>query len=143
MNAALSDDTFISRFERHELDAFSHADHVRLARVLLERGSLPDVLTRLCRGLADFAAAKGEPTKYHETITWAFVLLINERMQRGRAGGDWREFLRLNPDLADGIEPLQSLYRDATLHSELARATFLLPDRAAPDAGPVPETADA
>ena len=47
-----------------------------------------------------------------------------------REGATWEEFARQNPDLLtwrDGI--LSRYYHEATLQSDLARKTFMLPDK--------------
>jgi hypothetical protein len=79
--------------------------------------------------LKRFAAAQGKPDRYHETITWAFLLLIRERIARARRTQRWEEFAAGNADLfvwKGGV--LATLYRPETLDSDLARRTFILPD---------------
>jgi len=80
--------------------------------------------------LKRFAAAQGKKQLYHETITWAYLLLIRERMARAGRAETWEEFARHNPDLLTwkgGV--LATLYRQETLDSDRARHTFVLPDR--------------
>jgi len=84
--------------------------------------------------LERLAAASGKPSLYHETITWAFLLLIRERLARAlqRSGRlpSWDEFEAENRDLLKGKDDvLREYYREETLKSELARKTFVLPDR--------------
>ena len=65
---------------------------------------------------------------YHETITWAYVALIHERVER-RPAAHWEEFCRLNPDLLSWRPSiLDRYYRPETLASDLARRVFVLPD---------------
>ena len=64
----------------------------------------------------------GKPGLYHETITWAYVLLVNER--RAPAGEeDWPAFAARNPDLLAWRPSLleTKYYREETLWSERAR----------------------
>jgi hypothetical protein len=52
-----------------------------------------------------------------------------------RAGGhpDWATFSAANADLLDWKDNvLKKYYREETLHSDLARTTFLMPDRVLP-----------
>jgi hypothetical protein len=80
--------------------------------------------------LQRFAAAHGKAGLYHETITWAYMLLIQERMVRAGRTQSWEEFARENADLLrwkDGI--LNRFYREETLRSDLAREIFVFPDR--------------
>ncbi|HUX68844.1 MAG TPA: hypothetical protein VMV31_15265 [Terriglobales bacterium] len=85
---ALADDEFLARFEAGNLDgaAFHHRDHVRMAFLYLSRYPVWEAIPRFCAALRRFAAAQGKPTLYHETITWAFLLLIHERRALVGAG---------------------------------------------------------
>ncbi|HEX8161159.1 MAG TPA: hypothetical protein VF538_04765 [Pyrinomonadaceae bacterium] len=124
---------FVRRFEGCELPAaeFPHREHVRLAWLYLRQCGAPaEALARFSTGLKRFAAFNGKPDLYHETITWAYILLINERAARaGRAQG-WEEFAASNADLLDWHNSvLKTYYREETLNSALAKKVFLLPDR--------------
>src|ERR1700722_10356764 len=125
---------FIRRFEADRIpeDSFHHADHVRLAFAYLSEYPPLKALEKFSTALKHFAAARGKPQRYHETITYAYFFLIRERMARSSASSthnDWDEFSHRNPDLLvwkNGI--LTRYYHEATLQSELARTVFLLPD---------------
>jgi hypothetical protein len=91
-------------------------------------------LGRFSDALQRFAAASGRPNLYHETITWAYLFLIRERMARSFQGSgrrpNWEEFAADNPDLLSWEDHvLKNYYADETLASELARGTFILPKR--------------
>jgi hypothetical protein len=130
------DDRLIAAFETCQLtgEAFHHAQHVRVAFLYLCRFPALEALRRFSEALERLAAASGRPSLYHETITWAFLLLIRERMERrlldtGRRPS-WDEFAAGNPDLLCWKEHiLKRYYCDETLASDLARCTFILPDR--------------
>jgi hypothetical protein len=133
MPETLTDDDFVARFEDCTLpnSAFHHRDHVRLAWIYLRRHSPLEALTRFAEGLRRFATANGHPGLYHETITWAFLLLIHERMERGATGTAWEDFGAAHPDLLTWKPSvLDRYYRPETLGSELARRIFVMPDRA-------------
>lgn len=128
-----SDAEFVAAFESCALPntEFHHADHIRLAWVYLRELPLLEALERFRSGLQRFAAHNGVPGLYHETITWAYLLLIHERMQRAEATADFASFRRLHPDLfAWKPSLLDAYYRPETLGSDLARRVFVLPDRA-------------
>jgi hypothetical protein len=132
----VTDDRLIAAFESCQLtrETFHHADHVRVAFLYLRRFPALAALRRFSKGLKRFAAAGGGPPLYHETITWAFVLLIRERMERQLCDGgrppNWDEFAAANSDLLCWKEHiLQQYYRDETLVSDFARRIFILPDR--------------
>jgi hypothetical protein len=125
------DDEFISRFESGVLPnaSFHHADHVRMAFLFLTRYPVLEALDRFSKALRRLAAASGKPELYHETITWAYLLLIRERMARADRQQTWPEFEAGNPDLLDWKNNiLKKFYRGETLSSDLARKMFLLPD---------------
>jgi hypothetical protein len=128
----VSDAEFLAAFETGMLEpgTFHHRDHVRAAWLCLRAASPLAGLQRFCDGLRRFAAAAGQPGLYHETLTWAFVLLIRERMARGPDAEGFEAFAARNPDLlAWKPSILDRYYRAETLGSPLARAVFLLPDR--------------
>jgi hypothetical protein len=107
---------------------FHHADHIRLAWIYLGDHPLLEAIERFTTTLRTFATHHGAPEKYHETITWAYLLLIHERMQRHGAGSTWEEFRAANPDLfAWKPSILDRYYEPATLRSDIARRVFVLP----------------
>jgi hypothetical protein len=127
----MSNEELIRCFENDELpeDSFHHADHVQLAFAYLCEYPVLRALEKFSSALKRFAAARGKPQLYNETITCAYFFLIRERMA-GREGVGWEEFARENPGLLgwkDGI--LGRYYREGTLKSDLARAVFVLPDK--------------
>lgn len=128
----MEDQEFIERFESCILPAeeFHHAQHVRVVWLYLQRYPVLETLTRFAESLKRFATANGKPNLYHETITWAYVFLIHERINRGGGEQSWEEFVAANGDLFDWKNSvLNSLYRAETLRSELAKRVFVLPDR--------------
>ncbi|HEX9286583.1 MAG TPA: hypothetical protein VF999_04875 [Thermoanaerobaculia bacterium] len=123
---------FLAAFEAGTLpeECFHHRDHVRAAWLLLREEPPAAALARFSSALKRFAAAKGKTRLYHETITWAYLLLINERMERGGRGLDWNDFAESNPDLLTWRPSvLDEYYTSETIGSDLARRVFLLPDR--------------
>lgn len=87
----MTDDEFIASFQDCSLavECFRHADHVRMAFLHLSRYPPLQAIQRFSDSLAKFAAAHDKPTLYHETITWAFLLLIRERMARAAHQQTW------------------------------------------------------
>jgi hypothetical protein len=127
------DEEFIARFEDCTLPntAFHHRDHVRLAWLYLRRAPLLEALTRFTEGLKRFARANGHDGLYHETITWAHLFLVHQRIAAAPEGETWDEFAARNPDLMSWKPSiLAGYYRDETLSSELAKRVFVMPDRA-------------
>jgi hypothetical protein len=129
-SGTMSDEELIQNFEQATLKSFHHTDHVRVAFAYLCRYPAAEALEKFSTALRRFAEALGKPKFYHETITWAYLLLIRERMARGSSAQTWDEFARQNSDLLTwkpGI--LARYYRQETLASELARNTFIFPDK--------------
>ncbi|HYG62159.1 MAG TPA: hypothetical protein VEL74_06230 [Thermoanaerobaculia bacterium] len=128
----LSDHELRSAFEAGTLkgEQFRHADHVRMAWMYLRDLPLVVVLDRFPAGIRRLAQALNQPTLYHETITWAYVLLIHERIERSGAGNSWADFAAHHPDLLTWKPSvLDAYYSPETLASDLAKRVFLLPDR--------------
>lgn len=123
-----SDAEFVQAVESCELATLSHCDHVRLAWLVLHEEPLIAAIDTLRRQFKSYATSKGSPGLFHETITWAFTLLINERIQRGLGGSSWKEFLTLNPDLSHGKAILSDYYDLSSLDTEIAKRTFILPN---------------
>lgn len=110
-------------------DQFHHQQHVQVAWLFVRMYGMPDALTQFTAAIKRFADAKGATGLYHETITWAFLLLIADRQARGRAA-TWEEFAAANPDVLSWKPSiLDRYYSKELLASDLARQTFLMPDR--------------
>jgi hypothetical protein len=127
----MSDDEFLGAFDACSIEPseFHHADHVRLAWICLRRYPLVEAIERFTVSLKRFAAHHGAANRYHETITWAYLLLVHERMQRGDAEGDWESFRAVHGDLLRWKPSiLERYYTRETLASDVARRTFVLPD---------------
>ena len=122
----MNDREFIDALESCTLssDAFDHRAHVRLAWLYLREQPLLDALPRFITSLKRYAGSLGASGKYHETITYAFIFIIHERMVDSPAS-TFDAFAAANEDLLGPI--LQRYYRPETLASALARSTFVLP----------------
>lgn len=130
----MTDDEFAAAFEGLTLPPaeFRHAGHVRLAWIYLRRMPLPEAMRRYADGLRGFASHLGKPGLYHETITYAFLMLIGERIADAPAAEEWTDFKAGNPDLFGGVRSaLGPWYSEERLASERARSGFVMPDRIA------------
>ena len=128
----MTDQELMDQFDRGTLpnECFHHREHVRVAFLYLSRHPALEAIQLFSRALQRFATAHGKPQLYHETITWALMFLIRERMARSETQPTWDEFSRSNADLlAWESRPLSRYYREETLASELARAVFIFPDK--------------
>jgi hypothetical protein len=131
LGTPMTDQELMEQFEDGTLPAeyFHHREHVRVAFLYLSQRPALEALQAFSKALRRFAQTHRKPHLYHQTITWAYVFLIQERMARAGKKQSWDEFARDNPDLLawkDGV--LTRYYRAETLASELARAVFVFPD---------------
>lgn len=121
----------IEAFEaaRIEPGKFDHEAHVYVAWLYIGRYPGVESMVRFAAALRRLTDELGIPGKYHETITWLFLLLIRERY---RDGESWPVFRRRNRDLVDDAsKTLARYYTPERLASDEARQRFLLPDRLA------------
>lgn len=124
----MHDEEFLRRFADGTLEPFHHSDHVRMAWLYLQRAPVLEAVAQFTADLKHFAAVKGSPQLYHETITWAYLLLIHERMQAAPAP-TWEAFAVQHPDLLTWERSvLRRFYRAETLQSDFARRVFVFPD---------------
>ena len=124
----LDDATFLARLGDATLDPadFDHRGHLRAAfLVLCDAATFGVALDRMAALIRGFAGAHGQADKYHETVTVAFMALVNARLA-ARDAPDWPSFAAANPDLLDG-GAVAKLYPAGALDAPLARRAFVLP----------------
>lgn len=127
-----ADRHFYAAFERLEFapGQFKHADHVRLAWIFLRVFPLHVALEKFSLALRRFAASIDQSDLYHQTITWAYLFLINERLEKTGREADWAHFAAANSDLFSWKKVgLNRYYSPERLDCDMARRTFLMPDR--------------
>jgi len=121
----------IEQFEAGQVDAeqFDHEAHVHIAWLYVRTYGLAEALSRFDDALRRLTRKLGVPGKYHATITWLYMVLINERRKTDEP---WAVFYQNNPDLIGGSKAtLQRYYSEARLFSDAAREHFVLPDKIA------------
>jgi hypothetical protein len=132
------DDALVQAFEAATLDPtkFHHREHLWVAWCYLRALPLADALARYERHLRQLTVALGVREKFHATITWGYVLLLDDAMHHSpdaspAANPDlgFDALLARHPELL-GREALDSWYEPAQLASAEARARFVLPRRA-------------
>ena len=127
----MTDPEFLRALENCELPEteFAHAAHVRAAYLYLQEYDFAEALKRIRGTIRNYVRHLGKPDRYHETITVAYLAIIQQHLcERGDAGG-WPGFARENAEL---LQPdlLQRFYTRAQLDSAMARRIFVLPARA-------------
>ena len=112
-------------------DLFDHEAHVYVGWSYLQRYQLKEATDRFSAALRRLTKKFGIESKYHETITCFFVILIAER-QSITDSNDWQSFKRRNTDLlATRPSIISRYYSKVRLATSLARTQFVLPDRLA------------
>ena len=109
-------------------DQFHHEQHLHVAWLFVRTHGMPAALGEFATAIKRFADAKGATGLYHQTITWAFLLLIAEREAR-QPSTSWEAFAAANGDLLQWKPSiLDRYYSKELLASDLARRSFLMPD---------------
>ena len=129
----LSDDDvhFIEQFNSLALppSAFDHRAHVRTATVLVLQLGAEQAYEHLKERLLAFLKHLGAPaTKYHETVTYAWVALVAEALRdddEPSANAD--EFMDRHPELLRK-DILEDYYSSQLLKSDQARSMLTFPD---------------
>src|SRR5438309_9487005 len=107
--------------------SFRHREHLLVAWTYLRALPFAEAAARFATNVRRFADAHGAGAKYHETVTWAYMAILHERMHASRELS-FDELLAKNADLLDHEHgALRAHYDSAMLSSDLARAIFVLP----------------
>ena len=106
---------------------FSHAAHVRLAYVYLAERDVEHAVQRMRESLLKFIAHHNIPSsKFHETLTRAWVLAVRHFMDRAPSASA-EDFIASHPQLLDS-KIMLTHYSAEVLFSADARASFVEPD---------------
>jgi hypothetical protein len=127
-----SDLRFWAKFEACELDgaAFGHREHLRIAYVYLAQHPFVEASRKMEDGLRKLLAHLGAPaSKYHATLTGAWLLALRDAMVKCGPTADFQQFLDAGGArlLDRGI--MAAHYSPEVLSSAEARRTFVPPDR--------------
>ena len=110
-------------------DQFHHQQHVHVAWLFVQQYGMPDALGEFTAAIKRFADAKGATGLYHETITWAFLLLIAERAGPDIRRRHGRSSRRRIPICWCGSRRFSSaIIRRSCWRPTSHRRTFLMPD---------------
>jgi len=129
--AAAEDKAFIRALEAFEIavETFTHRSHIQMAYTYLCEHDTQTTSRKVRYALCRFLSYVGvEPsTKYHETMTQAWVLAVRHFMARTSGKSSASEFIDANPELLDtGI--IMTHYSKDVLFSDKARSSFVEPN---------------
>lgn len=129
--ASPEDYAFARAFEVGDVtpQTFDHASHVRLAYIYLCDASMDVALDRFRGSLRTWLAHHAvDPSKYHETITRAWLMAVAHFMSEPHACDSSADFVARHPRLLDRAL-LLAHYSEELLFSPLARREFVQADR--------------
>lgn len=124
-------DPLVEAFENGTLDVarFHHREHLYVAFCYLRALPPEEALARYVRHLRALTVRLGVPEKFHATMTWAYVVLLDEAMRR-LPDATFDELMAQNPALLDHRGgALYAHYDRAQLDTVDARRAFVLPRR--------------
>ena len=131
---APSEDNLFTAFESLTLDPaqFTHRRHLAFGWRYLQRHGFPEGAVRFSERLKAYVAQVGAAAKYHETITWGYLVLMNEEMTlQSTPGESFDAMVARRPDLLDHRSgALARCYTKAQLEDPNARQVFMLPKSA-------------
>jgi hypothetical protein len=106
---------------------FNHAAHVQLAYIYLVEADVNLAVQKMRDALLNFLDHNGiEKTKFHETITRAWVMAVHHFMNKA-ASTSSADFIAKNSALLDN-KIMLTHYSASVLFSADARASFVEPD---------------
>ena len=107
---------------------FDHRAHLRLAYIHLAENNA-DKSSELMRDtLNRFLLHNGvDPSKYHETITKAWILAVHHFMNKSGSSSSADELIDSHPEMLDK-NIMMTHYSAEVLFSDEARAAFVQPD---------------
>src|SRR4051812_29277803 len=125
------DDSLVRAFETATVEPakFGHREHLYVAWCYLKALTLEDALLRYVHYLRLLASSLGVPGKFHATMTWGYLVLLDEAMHDPELrGADFQALLEKHPALLDRAA-LHAYYDPTELASPAARQRFVLPRR--------------
>ena len=124
------EDRFVASMEdcSYPKEQFKHGDHIRLAWIYLRRYGLQQSEQRIATTIRRFAISLGHEEKFHQTITLAWLLLVNAAYAATPEIASFDEFLANHAWLLSR-GALAPFYSQNCLSSGAARHGWVEPDR--------------
>jgi len=125
----MSDAEFVAAFENCALDAaaFHHIDHLRLARIYVNKMGGEVAARQLLSGIRKFATNAGVPNKFHHTATIAWLKLVAAACSKENTELSFTDWIQENLELQN-TQLLSRLYSKERFESDEARTTWMEPD---------------
>ena len=106
---------------------FGHREHVQLAWTYLRSLPRGQARSAMQRSIRHLAQAHDAPDRYHETLTLAWMDVVDLHLDRGTSGESFDEFIEHNERLLDS-HLLEHHYSRDLLNSGRARQEYVAPD---------------
>jgi hypothetical protein len=102
-NHFVTNEEFLRAFEECRIPKafWTHEAHVRMAWLYLRLKPLEEVIPLVRERIHRYNASLGNTSGYHETVTLAYLALIDHRLDRGTDEQTFRGFAGRHPDLLD------------------------------------------
>jgi hypothetical protein len=126
-----SDRSFLAEFESCALRPaeFHHREHIRVGYAYLVLYPFDLALEKMRRGLHNLLAHFGAPSsKYHETVTRAWLLAVQHFMDMIAPSSSFDQFIQQGGARLLEKEIMATHYSAAMIGSEEARQRFVAPD---------------
>src|SRR6266852_29237 len=124
-----ADEDFREAFESLRIpnEMVHHREHIRLAWMYSRQFPQEEALVRMMQGIQAFAKHHGAASKYHHTITVAWMRLVRDAVRQPQQAQDFNTFAAAHVHL---FHPrlLEYYYSKTRLQSDAARYGWLDPD---------------
>ena len=126
-----SDEVFIAALEDYTLDAWDHRTHLRLAWIYLTRHGRREGMKKIFSSIKNFIdnSPRARKTTFHETMTYFWTHMVHYAIEATKnPTNDFKGFLLMNPQLANGGMFLEYFTKDLMLMKMESRQQVVLPD---------------
>lgn len=133
--SAMTDAEFLEAFEACTIPhaAWTHRAHIRMAYLVLRREAFERAVDTVRAGIQKLNASQNTPEAldrgYHETLTCAWLRLVDSAIRHYGAGEDFEAFAAQHPHLLCRTQLRLFYTRDRIMSWEAKRA-FVAPDLA-------------
>jgi hypothetical protein len=126
---AWTDEEFREAFESLKIpnEMFHHREHIRLAWIYSRQYPQEQGLALMVQRIQAFAKHHGAASKYHHTITVAWMRLVRHAAHSAPPALDFNAFASAHPRLFNP-RLLEYYYSKARLQSDTARHAWIEPD---------------
>ena len=121
---------YLENFKNTSLDIsnFHHKKHIQITYVLLIDNNIEDTHIIIKNGILNILKKVGvDISKYNETMTYAWILIIKYFMNQTQECKNFEEFILQNQNLLD-TNILYEYYSKELINTQYARKYILNPD---------------